>query len=243
MKGRYSGHGKAVCPDVLSMRMTRGCAVSRRLPVLAALGLLLAGCAGTGRPLACRAVGGNAVYLVDRGWHTEIGVPVAALSGPLAVYRDIFPGARTVLFGYGKKTFFTAPASSVEEYLIGPFPGPAVVQVFAMTTTPDRAYGPDAVVVLPMSRAETDRLSEFIGGDLERGRDGRPRLIAVGHRPESLFYAARSRYTLFHTCNGWVARALGRAGLPVSDDGVVFAGQVMARGARAAAMMCRPEGP
>ncbi|WP_264813232.1 DUF2459 domain-containing protein [Gluconacetobacter sacchari] len=188
---------------------------------------------------ACRLVAGNAVYLVDRGWHTEIGLPVAALSGRLAVFREIFPGARTVLFGYGKKTFFTAPASSIEEYLIGPFPGPAVVQVFAMTTTPDRAYGPGAVVVLPMRRAETDRLSDFIGRDLETGRDGRPRLVAVGHRPESLFYAARSRYTLFHTCNGWVAQALGRAGLPVSDAGVVFAGQVMAR---AAPLACRPAG-
>ncbi|MFW7268966.1 DUF2459 domain-containing protein [Gluconacetobacter sp. Hr-1-5] len=234
-------HFPGCCDEVaygLSMRMTGGYAVLSRLPFLAAVAFLLAGCAGAGRPPTCRAVGTNAVYLVDRGWHTEIGVPVAALSGPLAVYREIFPGARTILFGYGKKTFFTAPASSVEEYLIGPFPGPAVVQVFAMTTTPDLAYGPDAVVVLPMSREETDRLSAFIGEDLERGRDGRPRLVAVGHRPESLFYAARSRYTLFHTCNGWVAQALGRAGLPVSDNGVVFADQVMARGARAARMLC-----
>ncbi|MBB2205273.1 DUF2459 domain-containing protein [Gluconacetobacter takamatsuzukensis] len=218
-----------------------------RLALLPALGVLLACCADGHRPPACPAgdMPGDRtmIYLVDRGWHTEIGVPVAALSGKLAIYRAIFPGAQTVLFGYGKKTFFTAPASSVEEYLIGPFPGPAVVQVFAMTTTPDRAYDPDDVVVLPMCHEEAERLSAFIGDDLEMGRDGRPRLVAVGHGPESLFYAARSRYTLFHTCNGWVAQALGQAGLPVSDGGVVFAGQVMARGARAAGRLCRPPAP
>lgn len=214
-----------------------------RCLLLAAMGGLLACCAGGSGPSACRPGELNSVYLVDRGWHTEIGVPVAALSGKLAVYREIFPGARTILFGYGKKTFFTAPASSLEEYLIGPFPGPAVVQVFAMTTTPDLAYDPDAVVVLPVSREGMDRLSDFIGGDLETGRDGRPRLVAAGHGPESLFYAARSRYTLFHTCNGWVVQALREAGLPVSADGVVFAGQVMARGARAAAMLCRKTAP
>lgn len=219
--------------------------MARRLHalLLPALGLLLVGCAGAGGPSACPTVDGNAIYLVDRGWHTEIGVPVAALSGKLAVYRQIFPGARTILFGYGKKTFITAPATSLEDYLIGPFPGSAVVQVFALTTTPDRAYGPGAVVVLPMRREETELLSAFIWGDLQVGRDDRPRLVAVGHRPESLFYAARSRYTLFHTCNGWVAQALGQAGLPVSDDGVVFAGQVMARGVRAAARLCRPVAP
>ncbi|ACI50601.1 conserved hypothetical protein [Gluconacetobacter diazotrophicus PA1 5] len=205
--------------------------------------LLALSCCAPATPPACGPVGTLSgatvpVYLVDRGWHTEIGIPAAALTGPLGFYRQVFPGARTILFGYGKKTFFTAPATSLEDYLIGPFPGSAVIQVVALTVAPDQAYGTGPVVILTLKPAQVERLSAFIWGDLASGRDGAPRLVAVGHDPDSLFYAARSRYTLFHTCNGWVAQALGRAGLPVSDRMAVFAGQVMARGARAARALC-----
>jgi Protein of unknown function (DUF2459) len=217
--------------------------------------LLMLSCCGPARMSSgggahgCRPVGTVPVYLVDRGWHTEIGIPAAALTGSLGFYRQVFPGARTILFGYGKKTFFTAPATSLEDYLIGPFPGSAVIQVLALTDTPDQAYGAGQVVVLPLSPAQSDRLAAFIGGDLAPGRDGGPRLVAAGHAPESLFYAARSRYTLFHTCNGWVVQALARAGVPLSDRAVVFASQVMSRGAQAAAALCpakpatQPSGP
>lgn len=63
-----------------------------------------------------------AVTLIDRGWHVEIALPAEALTGGLAVFRDVFPGARAVAFGYGKRTFFTAKTDSLSEYLLGPFP-------------------------------------------------------------------------------------------------------------------------
>ncbi|MBB2175328.1 DUF2459 domain-containing protein [Gluconacetobacter johannae] len=208
--------------------------------VLAGLFLvLLDACAPVAPPPQCASwpAGAIPVYLVDRGWHTEIGIPVQALDGPLGVYRAVFPGARTILFSYGKKTFFTAPASSVREYLIGPFPGPAVIQTIGLSTTPPEAYGADKTIVFPISDEGARRLSAFIWDDLVVRPDG-PRLVAARRHPASLFYAARSTYTLMHTCNGWVAEALRAAQVPISAQGVVFAGQVMARGARAERRMC-----
>lgn len=252
-----------------------------RAPARLCLLALLAGCAAAPGPApSCDPLPPDTLplYLVDRGWHTEIGIPAADLTGPLAYFRQVFPGARTILFGYGKKTFFTAPTSSPEEYLIGPFPGPAVIQVFALTVAPPQAYAPGTVVTLPLPPAGMARLSAFIGDDLvpgqrtmgqrtmgqgtmgqgtsgqgtsgqgtlgqgtlrqeTPGREERPRLVAVGHLPESLFYAARSRYTLFHTCNGWVEQALRQAGLPIPDGRAIFAGQVMRKGRQAARRLC-----
>ncbi|MBB2199108.1 hypothetical protein HLH44_16905 [Gluconacetobacter sp. 1c LMG 22058] len=111
-----------------------------RLPSLSAMGLLLACCAGVPLSPACRPADTNAVYLVGRGWRTEIGVPVTVLSGKRKFYLEIFPGAAAILFGYGRKTLFPAPAIRLEKYVIGPFPGPAEVQVFAMTTTSNQTY-------------------------------------------------------------------------------------------------------
>src|SRR6185312_7648186 len=65
----------------------------------------------------------DTVTLLDHGWHTDIGIPAAELSGPLAVFRTIFPGAKSIVFSYGKRTFLMAPANDWSEYLLGPFPG------------------------------------------------------------------------------------------------------------------------
>ena len=49
----------------------------------------------------------------------------------------------------------------------------------------------------------------------------------AGPFPQSFFYASTKTYDLTHTCNTWTAAALRVAGLPVSEAGIVFAGQVL----------------
>jgi hypothetical protein len=61
--------------------------------------------------------------------------------------------------------------------------------------------------------------------------------IADGPYPGSLFYASSGTYSGFYTCNTWTADALRVGGLPVSSDGVLFAGQVMDRARRAASLV------
>ncbi len=204
----------------------------RALPCWA-LVLALAGCAG--RPAAsCGPAGSDVVYVVDHGWHTDIGVPAAELSGPVAVFRTVFPGARALVFGFGKRTFFTARTDSWREYLLGPFPGPAAILVTGLRVMPDAAYGPTETVVLHLPPGGAARLSKFLWHQFASDHAGHPRLIAPGTYPGSLFYAATATYTLAHTCNAWTADALRDAGVAVSPGGVVFAGQVMRRARNAA---------
>ncbi len=171
----------------------------------------------------------QAVTVFSRGWHTEIGIPAAALHGKLALFKQVFPGARTVVFGYGKRTFMSAHADKLAEYLVGPVPGPALIEAIGLNTTVEAAYGArdQASVVLPP--AGESALEDFIWDDLEKDRAGQPKLVGPGAFQGSLFYAAISTYTLGHTCNAWVAQALHAAGLAISADSVVFSGQVMGR--------------
>lgn len=182
------------------------------------------------------------VYVIDHGWHTDIGVPASELSGPVAVFRTVFPDARALEFGFGKRTFFTARVDSWREYLLGPIPGPAAVLVTGLRVMPDAAYGSGDTVVLHLPPGGAERLSAFLWHEFAKDRAGEPRLIASGTYPGGLFYAATGRYTLGHTCNTWTADALQAAGLPVSGDGVVFAGQAMRRVRAAALCPMRPPG-
>ncbi len=200
------------------------------------LAACLAACAPTAPP--CAAVGGDEVYIVARGWHVEVGLAADRLDGPLAAFRDVFPGARAVMFGYGKRTFFTAKADTLSEYVLGPVPGPAAIQVTGLSTLPTEAYEPSAVLVMRLPPGGAAEMSAFLQDDFDRDAAGGPRLIGPGPYPGSLFYAARSGYSLAHTCNTWAADALHAAGLAVSGAGAALSGQVVSRAVKAGA--CSP---
>jgi hypothetical protein len=179
------------------------------------------------------------VYVTGQKWHTEIGIPVEELGSDLRFYRDIFPGARVIMFGYGKKTFFIAPAGTLSEYLLGPVPGPAAIQVVALKVTPAEAYPPENTITLILPPGGSRALSAYIWNDLAKNNLGKPLIVAHSTNPSGLFYAAQSEYNLFHTCNTWAIDALHEAGLPLSGEGVVFLDQAMTRVHEAAESQCR----
>jgi hypothetical protein len=205
----------------------------------AALLLSVAACSPTiapscPRPLATAGV----VYVVGRGWHVDIGIPADELTGPLTFYRDMFPGARTIMFGYAKRTFVTAPAHTISEYILGPVPGPAIIDVSGINVFPPEAYEPGSTIMLSLPPGGARLLSDFIWNDLDKTSAGQPRLVARGSYPGSLLYGARSEYSLLHTCNNWAASLLQAAGVPVSSDGVILSNQLMSRSAKAAVAQC-----
>ncbi len=182
---------------------------------------------------------GDVVYVVGQGWHAEIGIPVEELNEDLAFYRKVFPGARTIMFGYAKKTFVTSPPETISEYILGPLPGTATVHAVGLRVTPLEAYPPEATITLSLPPGGIKALCAYIKNDLATDTSGNPRIVAHSTNPDGLFYAARSQYNLLHTCNTWTANALHQAGLPISGDGVIFSGQTMTRANNVAETQCR----
>ena len=196
----------------------------RRLPAL--LLLALSACTGasgeTPPSLAPQPVGAETVSLITHGWHTDIAVPASEVSGPLTRFRALFPGARSLIFGYGKRTFMIAPAHTLGEWVIGPFPGPAALEVSAISSDATTAYGTAHVQRLALPPGGAASLSAFLWQAFAKTSSGDPRYIAQGNFPGSLFYQAKSRYGLLHTCNTWSAEALAAAGLPLRPSGIIF---------------------
>ncbi len=204
--------------------------------------VLAAGACSFPPPPTCPAPapGETPVYIRSAGWHIDIGLPAAAVTGKLAVFRDVFPGAHALMFGYGKKTFLTAPPDTISEYLLGPVPGPAAIEVIGVGADPVDAYPAGEVLVYRLSPDGARALSDFIWRDIARDAAGGPRLLGPGFYPGSLFYAAVSGYSLAHTCNTWAANALHAAGLALDGDGVIFSGQVVDRAIAAGACAAAP---
>jgi uncharacterized protein (TIGR02117 family) len=167
------------------------------------------------------------IYLIVGGWHTELGIGSQLISGPVATLKSSFPNAKYLVFGWGARDYYMAQNPGINELLQAVVPGPAVMLVVPLEVSPEIFAGTAETFTVPISRDGVQRLSEFLWNDLDKNHDGPPRRIGPGPFPHSAFYASSKTYDLTHTCNTWTATALRVAGLPVSETGVVFAGQVL----------------
>lgn len=194
---------------------------------LAWLVIGLSGCALAPPPPAPVPSGRNALFVIDRGWHTDIGVPVPQPNGALSVFETEFPGVRYLVFGFGERAFFTAPNRTIGAALRALLPSPAAILVTALRSSPPEAFGPGHVVVLHLQRGAVEQIVQFIWNDFARNPADRPRLLADGPYPGSLFYFSVGTYDALYTCNTWTAEALRAGGVPVRAFGTVFSSQVM----------------
>lgn len=208
--------------------------VPRRALLAAAL---LPGCAGGQPALGGCALDANGLpaWVVAISWHSDIALPLDALQGPLlGPLAAGLAGAHSVMFGFGKRSFVTSPEPSLAEWLRGPIPGPAAIQVTGLRRPPPEALPGREVVAIPLAPARRARLVAFLA---EAFAGDAPIPIRAEAIEGSLFYEARETYTLANNCNAWTARALAAAGLPFSPLGVTWPDAVM-RQARALRAAC-----
>ena len=99
--------------------------------------------------------------------------------------------------------------------------------VIPLQVSPEAFFGASNAFAVPASRVGMERLSQVLWNYLAVEKEGHPLRVATGPYPRSFFYTSTGTYDLGHTCNTWTAEALRVAGLPVSTEGVVFAGQVL----------------
>ena len=167
------------------------------------------------------------IYVIERGWHTDIGLPVEEISGPLAVLERPFPGVRFLTFGFGERQFLVTRQASLLAMLAALLPSSSALLMTALGTTPEVAFGERDVVVLRVSRSGLEQIEARIWHEIEHSPAGDPIRLADGPYPGSVFYAARDTYDGLYTCNTWTAAMMHSAGLPMTTTGVLFSGQVM----------------
>lgn len=182
--------------------------------------------------------GEAAIYIVDRGWHTDIGLPMDEVTGPLASLAQDFPGVRFLVFGFGERRYYMARDTGSGEMLAALLPSDSVILVTALRATPTEAFAGEKVVTLYLPRIGVERIASRLWSELEKAPDGSAVRLADGPSIGSAFYASGETYDALHTCNTWTALLLRDGGLPVNTH-VLFAGQVMQQVVRIAAMQAR----
>ena len=214
--------------------MKRRCRPVRRVSPLAsrllATILITAGClthAENSRPPSAGEPA-TTFWIVDHGWHTSIVVGRADVDSARWPELDDFSNATLVEVAWGDREFYmaTSPTSGLAIKAAVATSG-SVLHVVGLTAPVTDVFTSREIVAIRLSRRGLEALADFIHAEYERDRDGAPLRLGPSPYGSGRFYAARSRYHLFNTCNTWVARALGAAGLAVESTGVVTASDVM----------------
>jgi len=168
------------------------------------------------------------ISVLDHGWHTAIVVRRADVDRALWPEVDDFPEATFIEVAWGDREFYMARPATLWLAIKAAFLASGSVLHVVGFSAPIAVYFPEAEIVeLRLSRRGFDAMTRFIHEEYQRDREDRALRLERGLYGSSWFYAARSRYHLFNTCNTWIARALSMAGLAVTPSGVITADEVV----------------
>jgi len=195
------------------------------LRAIIAIGLVLIG----SMPMASPATA-QTILVARRAWHIDVGFAVADLGAPLDYLAEQFPGATYLFFGFGDRHYLLGKSRHVSGMLGALWPGPGIILVTALKSSPTRAFGSAHVIDLEVSSEQARAAQAFIWHSLANGgglaADSSIAPYAQGPYEGSLYFSAIPRYSARHTCNTWAAEALKAGGLRVRSRGVVLAGQL-----------------
>jgi uncharacterized protein (TIGR02117 family) len=169
------------------------------------------------------------VYIYDNHWHTGFVLRFNQLSPTLQKFLSRFRESEYVEIGWGDEGFYRAPESTSGLAMRAMFfSRGSVLHVAGLDREPDEHYREFVLDLyrVRVSRAGWDRLMEFIERRFATDSRGDSIALQPGLYGVSYFYAARGNYSVFHTCNNWVADGLRSTGFPISPFYAHFADNV-----------------
>lgn len=181
------------------------------------------------------------IYLVKISWHTGIVFRTDEIDTTIWKSLNNFKDFKYVDVGWGDKDFYQAPGFEIDL---------AVKALFIKTESTLRVAGinrqiedyikyTDFAEKIHMNREEYNRLCRFIQSTYKL-KNNSPQILSEPHGGSVKFYLASGYYTIFNTCNTWVAKGLKSAGYNI-DDNIILSGQLFRETIKYGKMVKLPE--
>ncbi len=157
------------------------------------------------------------VHVVRYGWHSGLVMRRDQIPSGAWPEHDLFPSARYLEVGWGDRAFYQSPDAGIALALEASFAsGGSVLHVTGLARPPAEHFARAEITPVELSAAGAEALARFVSRAYARDASGAPIDLGPGLYPGSRFYAATGRYSLFHTCNSWIAEALRAGGCPIT---------------------------
>ena len=168
------------------------------------------------------------VYIVRQSLHTGFVVPASIIQSHLPQVYDGFEDSEFIEFGWGDKEYYQAEEvtfSLAMRALV--LPTRSVIRTVGIPETPEIHFADNEREVFCLDSRQYSLLLNFIENSFSKDSNGLIINSKDGADDNSQFYEARGTYSLFNTCNNWIAKGLKSAGLNISPAFKITAGSIM----------------
>ncbi len=193
------------------------------------VGLVGAGCLGPVQGLHPPPPGEAPVTVdvVRYGWHSGLVIRRDRIPGGAWPEHERFRAARFLEVGWGDRAFYQSPDAGIALALEASFAsGGSVLHVTGLERPLAEHFAGAQITTVELSAGGAEALARFVSRAYARDPSGAPIDLGPGLYPGSRFYAATGRYSLFYTCNTWIAEALRAAGCPITPAWALTGGNL-----------------
>jgi len=170
------------------------------------------------------------LHLYSNGFHSDVGVPISIFP-PEHPLRRLFPGATSLLIGWGDEQFYYSDGGNLWLALDAIIPPSPSVMHVAWNAPHASAYlGPNDDADIAISRQGAENFVAYIDRALVLDADHNVIITHPGKvTGHSFFLRTRGSFHLFNVCNQWMARALRAAGIDVNARASWLAGGLISQ--------------
>ncbi len=168
------------------------------------------------------------IYIVRHAWHAGIIFQKSAID-TMPVLSD-FPDAVYLEVGWGDADYYMnrTPGFWVT-FKAAVLPTMSTLHVAGFERAVTDFFPGTDIIQLDLSKEDLTHLIAFINEAFAPDEQGRPIILESGLYGTSYFYKGSQHYYAFKNCNTWVARALNKAGIPISPLTSLTVNQLLAR--------------
>lgn len=190
---------------------------------------LLCACSGsvTEHSAPDKRVFARSVFVVHDAWHSAIVVRTRDFSPGILPELQDFPEAEYLEFSWGDQDYFPHPDPGFGMALRAAFwSRGSIIHVVGVQGSLAHSYPSAEIIAIPLSETAFQRLLSFVSQTFLRPGTASSSEALPGLSANARFYLAQGRFSIFRTCNTWVAEALQAAELPINPGWVITAGSL-----------------
>ena len=181
------------------------------------------------------------IYLVKIRWHTGIIFKTQQVDTSAWKFIEDFREFRYVDVGWGDEAFYQHPGFDLDLAVKALFEKTASALRIAGFNRSIKDYlsGTDYAEKLVLSKKEFEQICSYIQSSYFIDKN-KPVVLSSHLNGAVKFYKAEGWYTVFNTCNTWIARGLSGAGLKI-DDHIILSEQLFRETVKYGIMVKVPE--
>jgi uncharacterized protein (TIGR02117 family) len=170
------------------------------------------------------------IYVINHGKHSGLGIRRADIPYPLVPESEDFADSDYLEFGWGDFDYYQTDDPGLWLTLKASFWSSAsVLHVVGVKGSINDSFAGFEIIRLKFAPNNLAGLINYIHQSFNRKGARKAKSLRPGYGPDSLFYPAHGKFSVYNNCNGWVARALEAAGYSAGKYKPITSDQLMDR--------------